>query len=233
MTASSLTDVRCGNARYSAGGAGNKLFNGGGLFLELRASGAKKWRLKYRFNGKENLLTFGDYPAVSLADARSKRDEAKRTLAAGLDPAMQRDIARRDQAVSAENTFEAVSREWHEMQRGSWTADHAGRAMDRLQNDVFPHIGRRPISEISAPELLAVIRRIESRGALETSRRTHQTCGQVFRYAVATGRADRDPSPDPRGALKTRAVKNMARVSGSELPELLTAIDQYDGDRRT
>ena len=221
MLSTPLTDLRCRNARYSAGGAGNKLFDGGGLFLELRASGAKKWRLKYRFNGKENLLTFGDYPAVSLADARVKRDDAKRTLAAGLDPAMQRDLARHHQTAAAQNTFESVAREWHEMQRGSWTADHAGRVMDRFENDVFPHLGRRPISEISAPELLTVIRRIESRGALETSRKTHQTCGQVFRYAIATGKAERDPTPDLRGALKTRAVKNMARVSEGELPELL------------
>lgn len=233
MLSTPLTDLRCRTARYTAGGTGNKLFDGGGLFLELRASGAKKWRLKYRFNGKENLLTFGDYPLVSLAEARAKRDEAKRTLAAGLDPAMQRDMSRHAQIVAAQNTFETVAREWHEMQRGTWSVDHAHRVMDRLEKDVFPHLGRRPISEISAPELLAVIRRIESRGALETSRKTHQTCGQVFRYAIAVGKAERDPSPDLRGALKTRAVKNMARVSEGELPELLAAIDGYDGDRRT
>ncbi|WP_257835083.1 tyrosine-type recombinase/integrase [Burkholderia glumae] len=233
MLSTPLTDLRCRTARYTANGTGNKLFDGGGLFLELRASGAKKWRLKYRFNGKENLLTFGDYPLVSLAEARAKRDEAKRTLAAGLDPAMQRDMSRHAQIVAAQNTFETVAREWHEMQRGTWSVDHAHRVMDRLEKDVFPHLGRRPISEISAPELLAVIRRIESRGALETSRKTHQTCGQVFRYAIAVGKAERDPSPDLRGALKTRAVKNMARVSEGELPELLAAIDCYDGDRRT
>ncbi|CAG9200093.1 Integrase [Burkholderia gladioli] len=233
MLSTPLTDLRCRTARYTANGTGNKLFDGGGLFLELRASGAKKWRLKYRFNGKENLLTFGDYPLVSLAEARAKRDEAKRTLAAGLDPAMQRDMSRHAQIVAAQNTFETVAREWHEMQRGTWSVDHAHRVMDRLEKDVFPHLGRRPISEISAPELLAVIRRIESRGALETSRKTHQTCGQVFRYAIAVGKAERDPSPDLRGALKTRAVKNMARVSEGELPELLAAIDGYDGDRRT
>lgn len=233
MLSTPLTDLRCRTARYTSNGTGNKLFDGGGLFLELRASGAKKWRLKYRFNGKENLLTFGDYPLVSLAEARAKRDEAKRTLAAGLDPAMQRDMSRHAQIVAAQNTFETVAREWHEMQRGTWSVDHAHRVMDRLEKDVFPHLGRRPISEISAPELLAVIRRIESRGALETSRKTHQTCGQVFRYAIAVGKAERDPSPDLRGALKTRAVKNMARVSEGELPELLAAIDGYDGDRRT
>ncbi|WP_306453402.1 tyrosine-type recombinase/integrase [Burkholderia sp. FL-7-2-10-S1-D7] len=233
MLSTPLTDVRCRTARYATGGTGNKLFDAGGLFLELRASGAKKWRLKYRFNGKENLLTFGDYPLVSLAEARAKRDEAKRTLAAGLDPAMQRDMTRHAQIVATQNTFETVAREWHEMQHGTWSADHSRRVIDRLENDVFPHLGRRPISEISAPELLAVIRRIESRGPLETSRKTHQTCGQVFRYAIATGRAERDPSPDLRGALKTRPVKNMARVSEGELPELLTAIDNYDGDKRT
>ncbi|WP_186097707.1 tyrosine-type recombinase/integrase [Burkholderia gladioli] len=233
MLSTPLTDLRCRTARHTANGTGNKLFDGGGLFLELRASGAKKWRLKYRFNGKENLLTFGDYPLVSLAEARAKRDEAKRSLAAGLDPAMQRDMSRHAQIVAAQNTFETVAREWHEMQRGTWSVDHARRVMDRFEKDVFPHLGRRPISEISAPELLAVIRRIESRGALETSRKTHQTCGQVFRYAIAIGKAERDPSPDLRGALKTRAVKNMARVSEGELPELLTAIDNYDGDRRT
>jgi len=227
-----LTDARCRNARYSADG-GNKLFDGGGLHLHLLPSGAKKWRLKYRFQGKENLLTFGDYPAVSLADARARREQDKRLLSDGLDPAMQRDMERNEQAIATQNTFETVALDWFATRSGIWSESHANRVIDRLRKDVFSHIGRRPISEITAPELLAVIRRIEARDALETSRKTLQSCGQIFRFAIATGRAQRDPSPDLRGALKTRPATNMARVSETELPELLKAIAAYVGDRRT
>ncbi|MEN8501236.1 MULTISPECIES: tyrosine-type recombinase/integrase [Paraburkholderia] len=227
-----LSDARCRNARYSEAG-GNKLFDGGGLFLDLRKSGAKKWRLKYRFNGKENLLSFGDYPAVGLADARARRDEAKRHLAEGNDPAMQRDLERQAKSIAALNTFEAVALEWFETRQDIWSDSHAERVMNQFRKEVFPHIGRRPISEIGAPELLAVVRRIEARSALETARKTLQSCGQVFRFAVSTGRAERDPTPDLRSALKTRPVTNMARIEATEMPELLAAIESYAGDIRT
>lgn len=232
MKSKPLTDAKCRNAKFDEAG-GNKLFDGGGLFLDLRPSGSKKWRLKYRFNGKENLLTFGDYPATSLADARSRRDEAKRLLAEGKNPAFERDVEKQTRAIAAQNTFEAVALEWYEAQQATWSASHASRVKKQLDREVFPLIGQRPISSIGAPDLLAVIRRIEGREAFETARKTLQTCGQVFRYAVATSRAERDPSPDLRGALKAVPVKHMARVGESELPELLRSIATYEGEPET
>ncbi|WP_260430265.1 tyrosine-type recombinase/integrase [Burkholderia stagnalis] len=232
MKTKPLTDAKCRNARFDEAG-GNKLFDGGGLYLDLRSSGSKKWRLKYRFNGKENLLTFGDYPATSLADARSRRDEAKRLLAEGKNPAFERDVEKQTRAIAAQNTFEAVALEWYEAQQATWSASHANRVKKQLDREVFPLIGQRPISSIGAPDLLAVIRRIEGREAFETARKTLQTCGQVFRYAVATSRAERDPSPDLRGALKAVPVKHMARVGESELPELLRSIATYEGEPET
>lgn len=232
MKSKPLTDAKCRNAKFDEAG-GNKLFDGGGLFLDLRPSGSKKWRLKYRFNGKENLLTFGDYPATSLADARSRRDEAKRLLGEGKNPAFERDVEKQTRAIAAQNTFEAVALEWYEAQQATWSASHANRVKKQLDREVFPLIGQRPISSIGAPDLLAVIRRIEGREAFETARKTLQICGQVFRYAVATSRAERDPSPDLRGALKAVPVKHMARVSESELPELLRSIAAYEGEPET
>ncbi|WP_199545429.1 tyrosine-type recombinase/integrase, partial [Paraburkholderia kururiensis] len=232
MKSKPLTDARCRNAKYGEAG-GNKLFDGGGLFLDLRPSGTKKWRLKFRFDGKENLLTFGDYPSVSLAEARSKRDGAKRLLGEGKNPSFERDIARQNQMLAAQNTFEAVALEWFEAQQESWSPSHANRVKKQLERELFPLLGKRPISTVGAPDLLAAIRRIEDREAYETARKTLQTCGQVFRYAVATSRAERDPSPDLRGALKTVPVKHMARITEAEMPALVRAITAYDGEPET
>ncbi|WP_406867598.1 tyrosine-type recombinase/integrase [Paraburkholderia fungorum] len=228
-----LTDMACRNAKHNLEGKGNKLFDGGGLFLELMPSGSKKWRLKFRFNGKENRMSFGDYPTVSLSDARERREAAKKLLASGTDPARQRDDARRREAELSEARFSIVADEWIDARRARWSEGHAERIRKLLESDVYPDLGKRPISEIRAPELLAVVRKIEKRGALEVAKKTLQVCGQVFRYAVATGRAERDRSVDLRDALTSRPATPMARIDESALPELLRKIDAYQGEPET
>ncbi|MCX4148461.1 integrase arm-type DNA-binding domain-containing protein [Paraburkholderia madseniana] len=228
-----LTDMACRNAKHNPEGKGNKLFDGGGLFLELMPSGSKKWRLKFRFNGRENRMSFGDYPTVSLSDARERREAAKKLLASGADPAHQRDDARRREAELYEARFSIVADEWIDARRARWSEGHTERIRKLLESDVYPDLGKRPISEIRASELLAVVRKIEKRGALEIAKKTLQICGQVFRYAVATDRAERDLSVDLRDALTSRPATPMARIDESALPELLRKIDAYQGEPET
>ncbi|HEV2607453.1 MAG TPA: integrase arm-type DNA-binding domain-containing protein, partial [Xanthomonadaceae bacterium] len=178
-----------------------KLPDGGGLYLLLNPNGARWWRLKYRHGGKEKLLSLGTYPDTSLADARAKRDEARKLLAAGVDPSEHRKAERIAGADRAANSLEVVAREWYAKQSPQWAPGHAGKIISRLERDLFPWIGARPIADVNAPELLRTLRRIEERGALETAHRALQNCGQIFRYAIATGRATHDPSADLRGAL--------------------------------
>ena len=205
-----------------------KLFDGGGLYLEVNPSGGKWWRWKYRFAGKEKRLSFGVYPDVSLKFAREKRDAARQQFAAGTDPAEARKAERLAQAGA--ESFEAIAREWHAKFSPGWVASHGDRILRRLEKDLFPWLGKRPIAEVKAPELLAVLRRIESRGAQETAHRAKQNCGQVFRYAVATGRAERDPTGDLRGALPPPKEKHHASIiEPKRIGALLRAIDTYEG----
>jgi len=205
-----------------------KLFDGSGLYLLLSPSGAKGWRLKYRIAGKEKLLSLGTYPAVSLKQARIKRDDAKRLLAAGIDPSATRKAVKI--AKAGAESFEAIAREWFAKFEPSWVDAHASRIIRRLERDVFPWLGQRPIREITAPELLTVIRRIESRGALETAHRALCNSGQVFRYGVATGRAQRDPAADLRGALPPTKERHLAALTDPKaVGALLRAIDSYRG----
>jgi len=205
-----------------------KLFDGGGLYLEVNPAGGKWWRWKYRFGGKEKRLSFGVYPDVSLKFAREKRDAARQQLAAGTDPAEARKAGKLAQAGA--ESFEAIAREWHAKFSPGWVASHGDRILRRLEKDLFPWLGKRPIAEVKAPELLAVLRRIESRGAQETAHRAMQNCGQVFRYAVATGRADRDPTGDLRGALPPPKEKHHASIiEPKRIGALLRAIDAYEG----
>lgn len=205
-----------------------KLFDGGGLFLEVSTSGGKLWRFKYRFGGLEKKLSLGAFPAVSLADARQKRDNVKIMMAKGIDPTAARKIEKITQ--SGEGTFEAVAREWHSKYSPRWAASHAVKILRRLELEVFPWLGGRAVGEITAPELLMVLRRVEERGHIETAKRTLQNCGQVFRYAVATGRAARDPSGDLRGAIPPPSSKHMAAITDPEqVGELLRAIQEYKG----
>lgn len=205
-----------------------RMFDGGGLYLEVSPSGGKLWRWKYRIAKLEKRLSLGVYPDVSLKDARERHTEARRQLAAGIDPGEARKAEKRSQAGA--ESFEAIAREWHAKFSSTWNKIYGERMMVRLEKDVFPWLGKRPIAEIKAPDLLAVLRRIESRGALETAHRLMQNCGQVFRYAVATGRTDRDPSGDLRGALPPARVKHHASIiEPRKIGELLRAMDAYEG----
>ena len=201
-----------------------------GLFLLVTPPGGKLWRMKYRFGGKEKLICFGAYPDVPLVRAREKRDESRKLLADGIDPADNRKAQKAAKMDRAANSFEVIAREWFEARKSKWAPSHSTRLLRRLENDVFPWLGGRPIAEIAAPEILAVMRRIEGRGTLDTAHRAHQDCGQVFRYAVATGRAERDPTGDLRGALPTASGGHFASITDpTSVGELLRAIDGFKG----
>lgn len=223
-----LTDTAIRKAKPREDGKARKLFDGGGLFLLVKPNGARYWRLKYRFHGKEKLLALGVYPDVSLKSARDKRDDARKQIAAGIDPSEARKAEKA--ARSSENSFEAIAREWWSKHKPNWSESHSSRIMLRLENDVFPWIGSKPIQDITPPELLTVLRRIENRGALETAHRIHQSCGQIFRYAIATLRAERDTAADLKGALPPTNQKHHASITDpKKIGELLRAIDNYQG----
>ena len=206
------------------------LFDGGGLFLLITPSGGKLWRFKYRYDGKEKLLALGPYPEISLAEARQRREEARKQLVHGVDPGAVRKAQKVTGKIQAENSLEVVAREWHERQSPTWAVSHAIKIIRSLEQNVFPWLGSRPINEIKAPELLTILRRIESRGALDTAHRMRFVCGQVFRYAIATGRAERDPAADLRGALSPVKGRHLAAVTDPvKVGELLRAIEGYKG----
>ena len=223
-----LTDTTIKNAK--PGNKPAKIFDERGLFLLVTPRGGKWWRLRYRFNDKEKLLSLGVYPDVGLKDARSRRDDARKLLANGIDPGEHRKITKAARVERAANSFEAITREWFAKHARTWTGPHANRIMRRFERDVFPWLGGKPIADIKAPELLAALRRIESRGALETAHRALSNCGQVLRYAIATGRADRDISADLRGALPPVKEAHFAAVTEPKrVAELLRAFDGYQG----
>lgn len=207
-----------------------KLADGKGMYLEVRPSGARYWRLKYRFAGKEKRISLGVYPDVSLKDARIKRYDARKLLEKGVDPSLERKLKKTTQIERASNSFEAIAREWHAKYSPSWASSHANKIIRRLELYIFPWLGGRPIAEITPKELLSVLRKVEGKGILETAHRAQQNCGQVFRYAIATGRAERDPSADLRGALAPVKRGRMATMTDpKKIGELLRAIDGYDG----
>lgn len=210
-------------------------FDSGGMYLEVAPSGGKWWRLKYRHGGKEKRLSLGVYPDVGLADARERRDAARKLLADGKDPSAQRKAARREATGRAVNSFEAVAREWYTKQAHTWVESHASDVQRRLETNLFPEIGDKPIAELTAPDLLAAVRKIEHRGAHDLAHRVLQVASQIFRYGVATGRCERDPAPDLRGALTPHKSRNQAAVTPDELPALLRAIEGYSelGDKLT
>jgi integrase len=204
-----------------------KLNDGEGLFLLVKPNGSKLWRMKYRVGGKEKLLSFGPYPSTSLAVAREKRLQAKHALSLGHDPMAK--LTKVPQGV--EGSFEAIARKWHENRKSSLDPAHALRVLSRMERDVFPVIGNMPIHSIKPPDVLAIIRKIEERGALDISRRAKQSVGQVYQFAIASGWAETDPTTHLRGALKPKPrVKHMSRVAMRELPEFLVKIEQYRDD---
>lgn len=207
-----------------------KLFDGGGLYLEITPNGGKWWRLKYRFGGKEKRISMGVYPDVGLKEARARRDAARKLLADDVDPGEQRKEAKAERALRAANSFEAVTREWCDKKKASWVPAYAERLLRRFERDLFPTLGSKPIAEIKPPALLTAIRKIEARGAIETAHRAMQDCGQVFRYAIATGRAERDIAADLRGALAPVQVTHYAAVTEpAKVAELLRQLDGYQG----
>ena len=211
-----------------------RLFDGGGLYLEVSTTGARYWRMKYRHGGKEKLLALGVYPAVSLIEARSKRDAARDVLRDGRDPSAERKADKRRAQLATEDTFEAIAREWLGLQERKLAAATFGKAKTMLETLAFPWLGAMPIATITAPDLLAVLKRIEARGAHETAHRMKARCGQVFRYAIATGRATRDPAADLRGALAPVVSRNHASITDpGRVAELLRAIEGYSGQHAT
>ena len=224
-----LTDTAAKNAK--AQDKPVKLFDGGGLFLLVTPNGGKLWRLKYRFGGKEKLLSIGAYPIISLKEAREKREEAKKMLAAGVDPGHSKKAAKAAGRLVESSVFEVVAREWHAKYSVSWSESNKAKVLARLENDVFPFIGNKPAGEVGAPELLEALRRIEKRGAVDTAHRALQDCSRVFRYAIATGRAERDTAADLRGALTPVKGGNFASITEPQkVGRLLRAIDGYESN---
>lgn len=231
-----LTDAAIRNAKPGVTPKGvttekpYKLGDAGGLYVEVRPDGGKYWRLKYRIGGKEKRLSLGVYPEVTLARARDRRDDARKLLADGVDPSEHRKAVKAAGIELAANSFEAVAREWFAKMKLTWDERHAERLLARLQRDLFPWIGGQPIAGITAQALLVVLQKIEARGARETAHRALGICGQVFRYGVATGRCERDPSSDLRGALTPVKGGHFAAVTDPEkVGPLLRALHGYVG----
>jgi integrase len=208
-----------------------KMYDSAGLFLIITPSGGKWWRFKYHYAGKEKLLSLGTYPIISLKDARDRRDQERKRLVDKIDPAVNRLAVKAAWMGDQANSFEVVAREWIGKKATIWSASNTTKTTRRLEVDVFPWLGKRPIGDITPPELLAVLRRTEGRGAIDTAHRVLQTCGQIFRYAVATGRAQRDPTVDLRGALQSVKGSHFAAVIDPKaIGSLLRALHDYQGN---
>ncbi|RQR90949.1 MULTISPECIES: phage integrase central domain-containing protein [unclassified Burkholderia] len=226
-----LTDLKVRTAKPAE--KQQKLYDGGGLLLLITPAGGKRWIFKYRGNGKEKSLALGVYPDVSLVDARKRRDAAREKLAAGVDPSEAKKADKRAAKLAAANSFEAVAREWFETQRDGWSETYAGKVINCLEIDVFPRIGTRPIASIEAPELLEIVRTVESRGVRETAKRVLQRSRAVFQYGIMTGRCSRNPAADIDAETvlkKGPGVQHMARVKATEIPQLMRDIEGYQGD---
>jgi integrase len=223
-----LTDIQL--RRIKPTDKPQKLSDGGGLFLLVTVQGGKLWRLAYRFGGKQKTLSIGEYPIVSLTDARAKREEAKRQLVNGIDPSAAKQAAKAAVQGAAANCFEVIAREWHKTHMTSKSEKHAKKTLNALEKDVFAWLGKLPITKIEAPDILAVLRRIEQRGANDLAHNTKSIIGQVFRYAIATGRAVRNPVPDLQGALTPITVKHHAAITDpGQIGALLRACESYTG----
>lgn len=227
----SLSDAKVRNARPRA--KPYKLADNEGLFLLIMPSGSKYWRLKYFFAGKEKLLALGVYPEISLMEARERRAQARKILANGADPAEKKKEAKQTARLRNANTFEIVALEWFEVRKLEWAPASSRLFLARLEMHILPKLGQRPIAEVTAPEVLTMLRAVEARGTLETAKRVMQMAGQIFMYAIATGRVERNPVPDLRGALKTPVVKHHSFLSARELPDYFGRLATYDGSPQT
>src|SRR3990167_7832855 len=201
-----------------------------GLYLLINPNGSKLWKIKYRFAGIEKKLSLGAFPTVTLSDARDAREEARKQLTNNIDPGVLKNSIKRSKKLAAENSFEAIAREWHAKFTPKWSKEHGERILIRLEQNIFPWIGKRPIHEVSAPDILSALRRIENRGAVETAHRVSQICGQVFRYAIGIGKAERNPAADLRGVLAPVTQNHHASIIDPvEIGRLLCAINDYHG----
>lgn len=210
-----------------------KLADGGGLYLLVNPNSAKYWRLKYRVAGKEKLLAVGVYPDVPLADARRRRDDAKKVLAAGGDPGQEKQAEKQAKVLAVQNSFEAIAIEWHDHKKGNWSEGYASDILEYLSKDIFPFIGKRAINDIKPAEMLAVLRKMEQRGVLDKLKKTRQACRQIFTHAVITGRAENNPVTDLAGALKAPKQKHFPHLSLDQLPGFFNALSSYSGSMVT
>ena len=206
-----------------------KLADGAGLYLEVVPSGSRYWRMKYRFNGKEKRMAFGVYPAVSLAQARALRDDAKKKLAEGIDPSLAKKEEKLVRDVQLNNTFQAVALEWHGTKVSRWSEGYASDIIEAFNKDIFPYIGQQPVNEIKPLVLLNVLRRIESRGATEKAKKVRQRCSEVFRYAIVTGRAEYNPAADLTSAMSGHESKHYPFLTVEELTDFFKALAGYTG----
>ena len=232
-----LTDADCKNATCPADLKRRRLTDGSGLYLEVSPAGSKRWFWKFYPDGKESRLALGSYPEVTLKAARAARDEARKTRTAGTNPVQQRKadkLASSASSASKATTFEAVAREFHGAKLESWSPNHAAQWLHCLDKDVFPWVGSLPLAEVSAPMLLDTLRKVDKRGAVRMAHDLLEYAGQVFRYGIATGRCERDPAGDLRGALRPAMVKHAAALlEPAQAGELLRAIDAYSGQPAT
>lgn len=230
-----LSDLKCRQAKVDSGKKQKKLFDGQGLYLEVNSNGSKRWRMKYRqANGKENVLTFGDYPAVSLAAARTEKEEARSLIAQGKDPAVEREIKRQAALQAQEETFEAIAKEWLENKKASWSEGYHERITNALKANAYPFIGKLPIRQITGLLVLNVVQKVEKRGAIDMAARVLGSIGQVFRYAVGTGRADADVTQGLVDFLQEPPlVEHHPHVDAQDIPELLRRMKSYSGRPET
>ncbi|AKE59359.1 integrase [Citrobacter amalonaticus Y19] len=206
-----------------------KLADGGGLYLQVNPNGSKYWRMKYRFSGKEKKLSFGIYPDISLAEARTKRDEARKVLASDKDPGEVKKAELLAKKLSITNTFEAIALEWYDAKVSGWSKNYADYVKRAFNNNVFPYLGPQPVNEIKPLELLSVLQRMEKRGAAELASKVRQRCSEVFRYAIVTGRAEYNPAADLGSALQSHEKQHYPFLNAAELPDFLHKLSNYSG----
>lgn len=205
------------------------LNDGNGLSLLIEPNGSKGWRFRYRFDGKPKMLSLGTYPLTSLTEARQKRDEAKKLVAAGINPSDVRKRDKQDRQNEISNTFEAIAREWYEKRIDRWSVSYSEEMLKTFETDVFPYIGGRPIADIKPMELMGVLSRLDERGATEKLRKVRQRCGEVWRYAIVTGRAEYNPAPDLASAFSPHKKEHYAFLKTEELPEFFRTLNTYSG----
>ncbi len=225
-----LTDAAIKRATCPPNKLRARFSDSGGLYLEVAATGSRRWFWKFRFEGKEKRIALGVYPEVTLKAAREARDDARKLQRQGTDPVLQRRVEKLDNRSASHDTFEAVAREFHSTHKEAWSPHYGKRWLERMEKDVFPFLGPLPLASVSAPLLLQTLKRVEQRGAIETAHSLRQYAGQVFRHGIATGRCERNPVPDLQRALKPVHVKHMAAVLDvADAGKLMRDIHAYEG----